>query len=129
MTEDKYICTPEMSNRFYLIRRALNKSQKEMGPALGYSQSLYSRLENSVGCKVEKKLILLMCSLFDVNYDYLVNGEGPMFNSEKADRRAWMNLYDTLPKPYKDMFAVMTQALLDKLSKDADDKDTPPTGE
>lgn len=37
--------TPEMNNRSYLIRTALGKAQKEMGPPLGYSPATFSKLE------------------------------------------------------------------------------------
>lgn len=118
MSKNSYICTAEMSNRFYLVRNALNKTQKEMGPALGYSQSLFSRIESPTTCKVEKKLILLMCAMYDVNYDYLVNGEGPMFNVDKQERRAWMHMYDALPEPYKDMILTMLTAFVEKGSNE-----------
>ena len=128
MKKRDYKYSPEMNHRFYLVRTALGKTQSEMGPTLGYSTATFSKLEKA-GYKIEEKMVLLMCSVYDVSYEYLVYGEEPMFKTETIERKAWMNLYDALPKPYKDMFSVMTQALLDKLSKDADEKDTPPTGE
>lgn len=122
MDSREYQYTPEMNNRFYLIRTALKKSQKEMGPAMGYSQSTYSKLE-SKGFTIELKVVLLMCAVYGVSYDYLVYGEGPMFNSENVERHAWVNLYDTLPEPYREMISIMVQGLLDRLhDKDTSDK-------
>lgn len=116
MEERDYEYTPEMNNRFYLIRMALGKTQKEMGPPLGYSPATFSKLEKT-GFKVEEKIVVLMCSVYDVSYDYLVYGKGPMFNKEDAERKAWTNLYDALPKPYQNMIFMMVQGLLDRLNE------------
>ena len=125
MEECDYEYTPEMNNRFYLIRTALGKAQKEMGPPLGYSPATFSKLEKK-GFKVERKIVILMCAVYDVSYDYLVYGKGPMFNSEIAERKAWTNLYDALPKPYKKMATMMMQGLLDRLCKDGSPQDELP---
>lgn len=128
MEEHDYEYTPEMNNRFYLIRTALGKTQKEMGPPLGYSPATFSKLEKT-GFKVEEKIVVLMCSVYDVSYDYLVYGKGPMFNKEDAERKAWTNLYDALPTPYQNMIFMMVQGLLDRLSKDNVSKDEISNGE
>lgn len=124
MPERKYEYTPDMNHRFFLIRTALGKTQKEMGEPFGYSRATFSKLEQT-GFKVEQKIVALMCSVYDVSYDYLVYGEGPMFNTETAERKAWTNLYDALPKPYKEMATMMMQGLLDRLSRSDDSRDEP----
>ena len=86
-----------------------------MGPAMGYSQSTYSKLENR-GYPIELKIVLLMCAVYGVSYDYLVYGEGPMFDDEDVERRAWMNLYEALPKLYREMMSSMMNAFLEKIS-------------
>lgn len=108
-----FVYSEEMHQRFYLIRKALGKSQKEMGPPMGYSESMYVKVENK-NISVKKSLVLLMCYVYGVRYDYLVFGEEPMFYQEDIERMAWVSLYDKLSKTYKKHIFYIIEFVLDK---------------
>lgn len=61
------------------IRKALDLTLDKFGEKVGVKKQTVSRIENGIN-NVTEQMILSICREFNVNYDYLVNGEGEMFD-------------------------------------------------
>lgn len=64
-----------------LRKNYLHMSQTEFGEKLGVSRSVINNIERNVLARPDQKLSLmkLICSEFNVNEDWLLNGNEPMF--------------------------------------------------
>lgn len=64
-----------------LRKNHLHLNQTEFGSRLGVSRSVINNIERNVLARPEQKLSLmkLICSEFDVNEEWLLNGTDPMF--------------------------------------------------
>ncbi len=64
-----------------LRKNHLHMNQTEFGERLGVSRSVIKNIELNALARPEQKLSLmkLICSEFDVNEDWLLNGTDPMF--------------------------------------------------
>lgn len=72
----------EMHERIKELRKEyLHLSQTEFGERLGVSRSVINNIERNALARPDQKLSLikLMCSVFDVNEEWVVNGTEPMF--------------------------------------------------
>jgi len=72
----------EIYERIKLLRKNhLKLSQTEFGERLGVSRSVINNIERDVLARPEQKASLykLMCTVFNVNEDWLLNGTEPMF--------------------------------------------------
>ena len=72
----------EMHERIKELRKEyLHLSQTEFGEKLGVSRSVINNIERNALARPDQKLSLikLMCSVFDVNEEWIVNGTEPMF--------------------------------------------------
>ena len=67
-----------MNERFIEVRKALSLTQKNIGDALGLSNSGISNIENGTRNVTDKHLKLLASS-FNVNEKWMRTGEGSMF--------------------------------------------------
>ncbi|NLO86156.1 MAG: helix-turn-helix transcriptional regulator [Clostridiales bacterium] len=97
----EYRYSREMHVRFYNIRKALGLTQKETGEALGITAGYYSKLE-SVEKPVKKNVIISICNVFDVRFEYLVYGEDPMFHLDDQRKRRLVELFNEIDEPCKD---------------------------
>lgn len=68
------------SERIKEIRKALNLTLEKFGEKLGVKKNTVSQLENGRNSLTEQ-MAKAICREFNVNYDYLVNGEGDMFSN------------------------------------------------
>ena len=93
------------------IRKALGLTLEKFGEPLGVKKQTVSRIENGVN-NITEQMAKAICREYNVNYDYLVNGEGEMFdnlpqtvldelcmqyNLDEFDRKL-INLYLSLPE-------------------------------
>ena len=72
----------EMHERIKELRKEyLHLSQTEFGERLGVSRSVINNIERNALARPDQKLSLikLMCSVFDVNEEWIVTGTEPMF--------------------------------------------------
>ena len=70
-----------INKRFKDLRKALNKSQEDMGKILGLSKSGVSNIENGQRNVTEQHFIMLKnWHEKSINIDWLRTGEGEMFN-------------------------------------------------
>ncbi|MBP8314124.1 helix-turn-helix transcriptional regulator [Clostridium neonatale] len=68
-----------MHERVKLIRKDLNLTQKEFGAKMAVGQSYLANIESGLR-PVTDKIIKLICTVFNVNENWLVNGIEPKFN-------------------------------------------------
>ena len=71
--------------RLKAIRQVLNLTQEDLGSKLGISKQFYSNIETDRALLNNDKLVLLY-KYYNVNLNFLLTGEGLMFNnSSKID--------------------------------------------
>lgn len=72
-----------MNERIKQVRKALNLTQDEFGKRLGVTRGAITNIEYN---KVEPKQLFveLLCREFHVSIDWLLTGEGPMFEDLPA---------------------------------------------
>ncbi|SHM77056.1 DNA-binding transcriptional regulator, XRE-family HTH domain [Anaerosporobacter mobilis DSM 15930] len=71
----------------HLRKNELKLTQEKFGELLGVSRSVINNLERNVLAKPEQKepLYKLICKEFNVNPDWLYNGNEPIFNQVTDD--------------------------------------------
>jgi transcriptional regulator with XRE-family HTH domain len=91
-----------INERIKEIRLALNKSQREFAKSVYISYGYLSEIET--GHKgVKPRLIHLIANAFSVNMQWLLHGEGRMFNSTPNDKMERMViLFNELYPEYQD---------------------------
>lgn len=68
----------DISQRFKAVRKALNQTQTEFASRLGFAQSGVAMIERGERTITDRHLKAL-CSIYNVNENWLRTGEGPMF--------------------------------------------------
>ena len=68
-----------MNDRVYKIRNSLNMTMEAFGERLGVTRSTISRIEKGVN-NVTEQMMKSICREFKVNYFWLRDGIGDMFN-------------------------------------------------
>ena len=76
----KKVIDMTQSERIKEIRKTLNLTLEKFGEKLGVKKNTVSQLENGRNSLTEQ-MAKAICREFNVNYDYLVNGEGDMFSN------------------------------------------------
>lgn len=82
-----------MNNRFKQIRKALNMTQEDFGKALERTKRsiiFYEKGERSIDIPI----ITLLKEKFNVNTDWLINGNGSMFIDNNIDE--FSKIYNSL---------------------------------
>ena len=67
-----------MNERVRILRKSLKMTLESFGARIGIKKSSLSQIENGVNNLTEQN-ILLICKEFNVNEEWLRNGEGEMF--------------------------------------------------
>lgn len=67
-----------MNERLKQVRKTMNKTQKDFGGMLGVSRDTYASYETGRVIPNDT-FIQLLCSIFNVNEEWLRNGNGEMF--------------------------------------------------
>ena len=62
------------------IRKSLNLTMEKFGEKLGVTKSAINKIEKNERVLTDQ-MSKSICREFNVNYDYLVNGEGDMFSN------------------------------------------------
>lgn len=73
-----------MPNRIYELRQDLGLSQSQFGERLGITRSTVSRMESGTLIPT-KQTLKFICREFNVNYIWLTEGEGDMFQDDSHD--------------------------------------------
>lgn len=82
--------------RVKTLRKALKLTQSEFGNRLSVGKDVIANIEGGRLQNLEQKepLFRLMCKEFNVRYEWLINGEGEMFNESQED------FFDKLAEQY-----------------------------
>lgn len=72
-----------MKDRVKELRKALKLTQNEFGSKIGVTRDAVAAYER--GVSIKEPIIKLMCNVFNVNYAWLVEGIGEMFNEVGND--------------------------------------------
>lgn len=96
-----FSCTKAMHHRLYEIRTALKLSQRAMASAMGYSNSFYSKIESHDDTKISLRTVMAICHTFNVRYEYLVDGEYPMFDEHAVQVRCVIEQFERLSEDSK----------------------------
>lgn len=76
-----------MKDRFKELREALSLTQQKFADRLDISRNFVAQIE--MGNKIpSERTIKDICREFKVNYDWLVNGTGDMFQDDDSDAQA-----------------------------------------
>ena len=76
-----------MKDRFKELREALSLTQQKFADRLDISRNFVAQIE--MGSKIpSERTIKDICREFKVNYDWLVNGTGNMFQDDDSDAQA-----------------------------------------
>nr|UVY01029.1 MAG: helix-turn-helix domain protein [Bacteriophage sp.] len=71
--------TMTQGERVLEIRKSLNLTMDKFGEKLGVQKSAISKIEKDK-VNLSDQMVKSICREYNVNYDYLVNGEGEMFD-------------------------------------------------
>ena len=97
------------------IRKALGLTLDEFGKTVGVTKQTISRIENGIN-NLTDQMAKSICREFNVSYDYLIYGDGDMFDSlpqtildelcqqynlDDLDRKI-LDLYISFPKELRD---------------------------
>ena len=66
------------------LRKSLKLTQQEFGNKIGLSKASIGNIENGI-INLTDRNVSLICSTYNVNENWLRNGEGEMFNSMSED--------------------------------------------
>ena len=73
-----------MNERLKLLRKTLKLNQVDFGSRLSLTGSAISRYESGVNAMADN-IVLLICREFNVNEDWLRNGNGEKFSRQSTD--------------------------------------------
>lgn len=125
-----------MSNQIKELRKIKNLSQSAFGEKLGVSRDVINNLENG-RVDLKENMIITICSVFNVNREWLVSGEGPIspdnLNSMidlaakelelSANQKALVELFFSMDKDEREIiahafFSMAAQMNREKISKE-----------
>lgn len=113
------------------IRKALDLTLEKFGEKLGVTKQTVSRIENGVNALTEQ-MAKSICREYNVNYDYLMYGDGEMFddlpqtivdemciqyNLSDFDK-ALVEMYITLPAESRERLKEYMKRLIDRTGAD-----------
>ena len=103
-----------IAERIFQLREHLKLSQKDFGEKIGLSQNTIYRLES--GVLFATKYVKLICGEFEVNEQWLLKGEGPMFKIVKQKNEI-TEIYDQLSDEYKGLACQLLKEMLNYQDK------------
>ena len=105
-----------MNERVKEIRLALKLSQKQFAEKIGLKQTTFSDIENN-RCPVTERTIIAICSIFNVNENFLRYGDGEMFNIIDKEFEEFFSIYKQLSEPLQDFLLQSANNLIDLQEK------------
>jgi transcriptional regulator with XRE-family HTH domain len=115
---------PEVGHRIKLLREALRVSQREFCKLLSLSGGYIANIEANLR-EPNDRLIKLIVSEFNVNEEWLLTGNGQIFDIKVKDERSsrLLSLFNNLPKKYQDVVFDLIDSLYkaDEKSSSVDD--------
>lgn len=114
-----------INTRFKLVRKTLGKNQTDFAKEIGLTQSSITMIERGERDVLERH-VKSICSIFHVDENWLLNGEGEMFSKEKekTDLMEWAERLSEEGDSFAYRLAVcisnLTQEQLDMLAEIAE---------
>lgn len=122
------------SERIRLIRKELNLTLEKFGEKLGVGKTAISKLEKGERSLTDQ-MARAICREYNVSYDYLINGEGEMFDDlpqtvldelctqyDLSDfDRMLVEMYVELPKELREQAENCIKIFLEKKKKKSED--------
>lgn len=105
-----------MNERIIELRKSLNLSQTDFGKQIGISKSSVSDIE--IGrISISERTIISICSKFNVNEEWLKNGNGNMFLEYDKKHDEFFSVFQNLKEPLQDFLIRTAHDLLDTQNK------------
>lgn len=104
-----------MNNRILLLRKTLNLTQKDFANKIGFKSSI-SDIENGKA-PITERTIISICSIFNVNEEWLRFGSGNMFNVENKKYSEFFAIYNNLNHILQEYLLSCANNLLDVQNK------------
>lgn len=105
-----------MNTKIKEIRKSLKLSQQDFASKIGLQQTSLSDIENGK-IIVTERTIILVCSVFNVNEQWLRYGEGEMFNNLEKNYTEFFEIYQQFSTPLQEFLNQTAKALLDTQEK------------
>ena len=105
-----------MNERILILRKTLDLTQEEFSSKIGIERSTLSGIEN-YNATITERTILLICSVFKVNRNWLETGEGEMFEDFNPIYDEFFKIYNSLKTPLQDFLLDVAISLLDTQDK------------
>lgn len=100
-----------MNSRIRELRKTLHLSQHDFAARIGLKQNAISCMENG-SVAITKQTVKLICLEFSVNKDWLIYGEGTMFENNQENIGKFLSLYKELSPEFQDYILRITKELL-----------------
>ena len=99
-----------MYQRMKLVRKTLKLNQKDFGKMIGLTQTSLSMIEVGTNILTEKN-IKLICAIFNVREEWLMEGKGKMFNDSPYVKEICDILGDLTPETQKSLLVIAKELL------------------
>lgn len=104
-----------MNSRIKKLRNFLGLTQLEFASKIGLKSSI-SEIENNKA-PITERTIISICSVFNVNENWLRTGEGNMFNTIDKNYQEFFSIFKNLSPVLQDFLIKIAKDLLDTQSK------------
>lgn len=104
-----------LTNRLKQLRKKLKINQTNFGKQLGLTQTAYSMIENGNN-PLSDRHIKVICSVYNVNEDWLRTGTGEMFFSSPYEKE-FINIFSHLAPETQQYLLLMAKELLNTQEK------------
>ena len=105
-----------MNSRIKEVRISLNLTQTEFARELGIAPSSVSDIERGY-CPLTNRTIISICSIFNVNEQWLRSGQGQMFVEDDKKFKEFFEIYKQLSEPLQDFLIKVCHDLIDTQEK------------
>ena len=102
-----------MNTRIRKLRLTLKLTLKDFGQRIGLKPSTISDIEH-FRCNVTDRLVISICSKYNVNEEWLRYGTGPIFNSHDKKFDEFYEIYSHLNQPLQDFLIQSAKILIEK---------------
>ena len=100
-----------MNTRILEVRKKLNLTQQEFAKEIGLKQSSFSDIENG-NAPITERTIIVICSKFNINEEWLKTGKGNMFNIIDKKFNEFFEIYNNLNPVLQDFLLSTGKQLL-----------------
>lgn len=99
-----------LTSRLKQLRKKLKINQTNFAKQLGLTQTAYSMIENGINPLADRH-IKVICSVYNVNEDWLRTGSGEMFSGSPYEKE-FTNIFSHLAPETQQYLLLMARELL-----------------